>query len=141
MYPLTLLVHSWLRWIVVLLGLIAIARAGTAARSGIRDGAAVLFTIAIDIQFLLGLLLYLALSPMTRSAMQNMGAAMQASAIRFWVVEHPFAMILALVFAHLGKSRPRRSAVFFTIAVLLLLAGMPWPGLPYARPLFRLHVY
>ena len=141
MYSLTLLLHSWLRWIVLLLGLIAVARARASSRSGIRDSVAVLFTIAIDVQFLLGLLLYTLLSPMTRAAMQNMGAAMHAGAIRFWVVEHPFAMILALVFAHLGKSRPRRSALFFAIAVLLLLAGMPWPGLPYARPLFRLHVY
>lgn len=139
MYPLTLLLHSWLRWIVLLLGLIAVARAGTAARSGIRDVVARLFTIAIDIQFLLGLLLYAVLSPLTRAAMHNMGAAMQTGAMRFWAVEHPFAMILALVFAHLGKSRPRRGVLFFTIAVLLLLAGMPWPGLPYARPLFRLH--
>jgi hypothetical protein len=135
MYSLTLLLHSWLRWIVVVLGVVAIARAA----AGGRDRSSLLFTIAIDIQFLLGVLLYTALSPMTRSAMQNMDAAMHTPALRFWAVEHPVAMLLALVLAHVGRSKPRRAVIFFTIAVLLLLVGMPWPGLPYGRPLVRLH--
>ena len=135
MYPATLLLHSWLRWVVIVLGLVAIVRAA----GGGRGRSALLFTIALDVQFLAGVLLYAALSPMTRSAMENMGAAMHTPALRFWAVEHPLAMLLAVVLAHVGRSRPRRAAIFFTIAVLLLLAGMPWPGLPYGRPLFRLH--
>ena len=137
MYAATLLLHSWLRWVVLILGVMAILRAG-GDRSG-RDRSGLLFTIALDIQVLLGLILYTALSPMTRAAMQNMGAAMHTGTVRFWAVEHPFAMLLALVFAHVGRSRPRRAVAFFTIAVILVLIGMPWPGLPYARPLFRSH--
>ena len=137
MYPATLLLHSWLRWVVIVLGLVAIARA--AAAGGRRDSFALLFTVALDIQFLLGILLYVALSPMTRAAMHNMGAAMHTSALRFWAVEHPFAMVLALALAHVGRSRPRRAALFFTLAVVLILIGLPWPPLPYGRPLLRLH--
>lgn len=131
MYSTVLLVHSWLRWIVLALGLLAIVRGGR-GRSGLP------FTIALDIQFLVGLVLYTALSPMTRAAMQNMAGAMHAAAIRFWAVEHPAAMVLALVFAHLGRSRPRYATAFYAVALVLLLIGMPWPGLPYARPLLRL---
>jgi hypothetical protein len=135
MYHATLLLHSWIRWIVVVLGIVAIARASAGADR--RDRAALLFTIAVDVQFLVGILLYVALSPMTRAAIHNMGGAMHTSALRFWAVEHPFGMVLALVFAHVGRSRPRRAALFFTTALVLILLGMPWPGLPYGRPLFR----
>ena len=135
MYPAALLLHSWLRWVVVVLALVAILRAAP----GRPDRSALLFTIALDVQFLVGILLYAALSPMTRAAMQNMSAAMHTSTIRFWAVEHPFAMVLAVAFAHIGRSRPNRAVLFFTIALVLLLIGMPWPGLPYGRPIFRLH--
>ena len=135
MYPATLLLHSWLRWIVVILAIVAILRAA----SGRQDRSALLFTIALDVQFLVGILLYTAFSPMTRAAMQNMSAAMHTTAIRFWAVEHPIAMVLAVAFAHVGRSRSKRAVVFFTIALVLLLVGLPWPGLPYGRPMLRLH--
>jgi hypothetical protein len=133
MYSATLLLHSWLRWVVVILAVVAILRAA----AGRRDRSALLFTIALDVQLLAGILLYAALSPMTRAAMQNMGTAMHTATIRFWAVEHPFAMVLAVACAHIGRSRPKRAALFFTIALVLLLVGMPWPGLPYGRPIFR----
>ena len=139
MYPAVLALHSWLRWVVLLLGLAALVRSfGPSAGSAPRDRVSLLFTIAIDIQFLVGLSLYLVVSPITRAAMQHMAASMQAPSVRFWLAEHPTTMVLALVFAHLGRARPRRRTLFFALAVILLLVGMPWPGLPYGRPFFRI---
>ena len=152
MYPAVLLVHSWLRWVVLLLAVVAIARAFAGARAGrpwspSDDQAGRLFVISLDVQVLLGLVLYFVLSPITRAALSDFGAAMQLSTSRFWAVEHVFGMVVALLLAHRARMRvraiqdPRRkhmvAAVFYTLALLAMLASHPWPGTPNARPLFR----
>ena len=58
-----------------------------------------------------------------------------------------FGMVIALVLAHLGRVRARRTdslrrhrgvaAIFFTLALVVILASIPWPGTPAGRPLFR----
>ncbi len=151
MYSATLLLHSWLRWVVILLAVLALIRAFAAMRSGrwtpADERAARLFTIAFDLQFLAGLLLLFALSPLTKAAMQQMGEAMRTPPLRYWVVEHPSAMLVALTLAHIGRARARRAQeakkgrtalIFFAIALLLILAMTPWPNTIGARPLFRL---
>ena len=100
------------------------------------------YTISMDIQLLLGLLLYFIFSPITRAAFQDFGAAMSNSGLRFFAIEHALVMLLAVVFAHLGsalsKKAPdstgkfKRAALWYALSVLLLIAGMPW-----FRPLFR----
>jgi hypothetical protein len=67
---------------------------------------------------------------------------MQVVDVRFFAIEHALYMILAVVFAHLGSALPRkaeasvskykRAAIAFTLALLLVLLGMPWmrPFLP-----------
>jgi hypothetical protein len=131
-----------MRWVVIIAALLVFVRGAKAANSTTR-----LFTIALDIQFLLGLILYVVLSPITRLALQDMGAAMRNSALRFWAVEHAVGMIAALVLAHIGRVRMRRlpdadsryktGAMFVGIALVLILISIPWPGMPAARPLFR----
>lgn len=102
----------------------------------------VFFSSAMDTQLLLGLLLYFLFSPITRSALSNFGAAMGDSGARFFALEHTLTMFLAVVFAHLGSILPRKAsqatakhrqvAIWFSLAVLLILQGMPWmrPLLP-----------
>jgi hypothetical protein len=141
MYAIALIVHSWLRWAVLAAGLAAIARGGS------RDGAAGRwFTILLDVQMLLGLLLYFLLSPVTGAALEDFGAAMGASQVRFFAVEHVFGMLIALALAHVGRKRvakapaerkARTAAIFYGLALVAVLASIPWPGLPAGRPLFR----
>jgi hypothetical protein len=74
-----------------------------------------------------------------------MGAAMSNDLARFWTIEHPFGMAVALTLAHIGRvrsrqaivdaRRARRAAVYFTLAILVIILSIPWPGLPYGRPL------
>jgi hypothetical protein len=150
MYAATLLVHSWLRWAVILLAVLALIRAFAAMRSGrwtpADERAAKLFTIAFDVQFLAGLLLLFALSPLTRAAMQQMDATMRTPLLRYWVVEHPVGMLAALALAHVGRARVRRAPeakkgrtalIFFAIALILMLGITPWPNTIGARHLFR----
>jgi len=153
MYLLTLALHSLLRWIVLAAGFVALGRAVAGAR-GRREWApgdekaGRWFVAALDAQLLLGLLLYLRLSPMTTSAFQDFGGAMGNAVLRFWAVEHIAGMVIALVLAHVGRVRIRRltdaarrhrtAAIFFGLALVAILVTIPWPGVPAARPLFRL---
>lgn len=153
MYLLALALHSLLRWAVVAAGLIAVGRAVTGARSR-RDWtpadetAGRWFVIGLDLQLLLGLGLYLGLSPLTAIAFQDFGAAMANTVLRFWAVEHVFGMVAAVALAHVGRVRLRRAAdaarrhraaaIFFGLALLAVGVTIPWPGMPAARPLFRL---
>lgn len=152
MYDYVLTAHSWLRWVVLIAGLFAVVRA-VAGWSGRRpwmrldERAGFWFTLSLDLQMLLGLILYLALSPITRAAMGDFGAAMRSSGLRFWAVEHVFGMIVAIVFAHAGRARTRKltesiarhkvAAICFVLALLAVLISIPWPGMPNGRPLLR----
>src|SRR5690606_36984443 len=107
MYTFTLHLHSYLRWAVLLVGVVALVMAvmGASSRSGWtpqqrRIGLA--FTSLMDVQLLLGVVLYLFLSPITRTAFQDMGAAMGNSDVRFFVAEHLIGMVAAVVLAHVG---------------------------------------
>jgi hypothetical protein len=100
-----------------------------------------LFTISIDVQLLLGLILYLFLSPLTKTALQGLSDLMSDAGLRFFALEHVFYMVLAIIFAHLGSAlskrvddpaaKHRRAAIWYTLAILMLLLGMPW-----MRPFF-----
>ena len=107
MYSATLLLHSWLRWVVILFGLIAIWRAidGTRSRRAWLPGDdrfCKIFLGALDLQMLLGLLLYFVFSPLTKAALGDFAGAMQDPLMRFWAVEHVFGMIIGVALAHVG---------------------------------------
>ncbi|MCX5767411.1 MAG: hypothetical protein NTZ43_09345 [Gemmatimonadetes bacterium] len=135
-----LIVHSYVRWLVLLAALVAVARAvsgvATGRSYGVADAkSALFFMIAMDTQFLLGVVLY-GVSPLMREAMRNMGASMADAPTRFFVAEHPTFMLLALVLVHVGRvlikraeldrAKFVRSAVSFAAATGLILAGIPW---------------
>jgi hypothetical protein len=151
MYSVLLIIHSWVRWI----ALVSVVGATLAALMGRveterspadRWGLAAI--MALDIQMLLGLLLYLVVSPNMRPILANFGAAMKDPALRFWAVEHTVTMIAAIGAAHVSRVLARKAQtvvakrtrllVGFGLATLLIMLGMPWPGRPGGRPLFRL---
>ena len=153
MYELLLLAHSWLRWVVLLLGIVAFARAA-AGRFTRRpwtpadDAAGRWFVISVDLQVLIGLVLYFFFSSFTMSAWRDMAGAMADSVIRFWAVEHTIGMLAATAFAHVGRVRVRKTsdptrkhfvaAVFFGLALVLMLISIPWPFGSIDRPAFRM---
>ena len=107
MYSATLLLHSWLRWAVILFGLIAIWRAIDGARSRRAwlpgdDRFCKIFLGVLDLQMLLGLLLYFVFSPLTKAALGDFAGAMKDPLMRFWAVEHVFGMIIGVALAHVG---------------------------------------
>ncbi len=151
MYSVVLFTHSWLRYLVLGFGIALLALCVRGLRGGSwtekEERVHVLFAAIMDVQFLLGLLLYFKLSPITQAALANMGAAMKEPTLRFFGVEHIATMLIAVVVAHIGRARSKRKqgkarfkSVLITQAVwlLLTLAAIPWPGLDVGRPLFRL---
>lgn len=149
MYPVFLMIHSVLRWLVVIA---AVAAAGRALAgwldkqpfTKLDDRLGLVFTIVMDVQLLVGLILYVFLSPLTQSAFQNMGAAMSDITLRFFAVEHLAVMVVAVVLAHVGRALTRRAseagkhqraALWYGLALLVILFAIPWPFYAYGRPL------
>jgi hypothetical protein len=141
--------HSVLRWLVILTAVWALVRAWggllsrrTWAKADRISGLA--FSSVLNLQVLLGIALY-AVSPITHAAMTNFAAAMKDNTLRFFAVEHVTGMILAAILAQIGfsaskratddRARFRKAAIFYTAATVILLLSIPWPFLPYGRPL------
>jgi hypothetical protein len=152
MYSPLLFLHSWLRWIVLLTGIFALVRAiggmnGKRSWTPADAKPGLFFMISCDLQLLIGLALYLVFSPTVQAAFGNIGAAMRNPEYRFYVVEHAFGMIIAIALAHVGRARSKKAktdaakfkgaAIFYGLAILIILASIPWPGMPGGRPLIR----
>jgi heme A synthase len=150
MYEFVLLVHSWVRWTAILAGVIAVilVYASPQMPSPTRaDRWGLIFMITLDVQLLLGLLLYFALSPTTAAILKDFGAAMRDATARFWAVEHITMMLAAVVLVHVGRVLGRKATtptakrtrllICFTLATILVLIGTPWPGMRAGRPFFR----
>ena len=141
MYSFVLATHNILRWFVLIFGILVIIRgfvgwSGKKEWTGLDNKLGLGFTISLDIQVLLGFLLYFVFSPVTKVAFSDIGAAMGNSELRFFLVEHFLMMLIALVVGHIGRSRAKkadtdvgkhkRAAIFYTVAMLLILAAIPW---------------
>lgn len=149
MYSTFLFLHSWFRWFALIAGVGAtfatLSKGDGELRRAQRWG--LVFMITLDVQTLLGLLLYGVLSPYTAATMNDFGAAMRDPALRFWAVEHLTMMLSAVILVHVGRVLARKTVdvdkkrmrllICFGLAVLLMLLGMPWPGMANGRPLFR----
>ncbi len=145
MYVFLLGLHNILRWVVVLAAIYVLYRSysglfGRRAYTEADASSARWFTISMDVQLLVGLLLYFVFSPLTREAMRDFGAAMSNTVLRFFAVEHLLMMVVAVVLAHVGSAQVKRltedrakfmrSAIWFTLSILLVLASIPWNTRP-----------
>lgn len=139
MHPAFLHTHNALRWVVLLVGLLAIVRAAQGLK-GDRPFAparrvGVFFMVSLHVQLLIGLVLFV-VSPLVQTAMANMKATMADAATRFFIAEHPTLMVIAVVVMTVGSiiaknasddaARHRKLLVFAVVTMLLLLAGIPW---------------
>lgn len=155
MYDATLAIHNLLRWAVVLTGLAAVVRAAGGVSSSRQwsdqdDSTGRWFSLAMNAQFLVGLAMYLWVSPIVKTALADMGSAMKEATLRFWAVEHVTMMVLALGFVHMGRARVKKSAgsakhktalIFFGLALACIALGTPWPWSGQARPWIRIIMF
>lgn len=142
MYTGMLHLHSFGRWVVLVLLLIAIFKSLTAGnrpfdKSDARLG--LFLTIAADIMLLVGIYLFFASPRAGYITLSNneTSEVMRNAILRFFAIEHQVGMIIAIALLHLGKvqgkktlpdaAKHRRTAIFYIIALLIILVSIPWP--------------
>lgn len=148
MYLTVLTLHSWNRWLALVLGAAATVNAFRQTPA-IVDGRPrgskwdTFFMAAVDLQVLFGLLLYFGLSPYSTEAMNNLPAAMKSSTLRFWGVEHEVMAFAGVILVRLGrifavtgtssKTRRSRRIICFALAMILMVVA----AFLQRRPWFR----
>ena len=145
MYPYVLVLHNIVRWFVLLAGVAAVFLAwrgwlGRRQWTAVEARATRAFTGLLDLQFLIGLSLYVFFSPLTRAGFRDFGAAMGDPSLRYFLMEHPVIMIAAIAVAHIGTvkvkkaatdaERFQRASIWFGLALAAIAGFIPW-----ARPL------
>jgi hypothetical protein len=143
MYEGLLHLHNLLRWVILILLLVAIYKSYTGMTSSRAydngDKKVGLFLmIAAHTMLLIGLYQWIA-GPwgLKNIQSQGMGAVMKNSAYRFWAVEHITGMLIAIILITIGRGvgkknladrvKFRKSFWYFVIALVIILLTVPWP--------------
>lgn len=144
MYPHVLAGHSALRWLILLLALIALALRWCdflqQKDSKLTRVLSAIFVGFLDLQLLFGILLF-CVSPLRAAAFAHPAASV-ANETGFLIFFHPLLMLVAIACAHAGNVIAKRdlapdrrrkiAAILLTVAVLIVAAAIPW-----WRPLMR----
>jgi len=151
-YSITLFLHSWNRWLILVAGIIVITSAikGMTSKSDyspFQRKWGLIFLSSLHLQLLIGLIMYFFLSPFTMQALGNMGVAMKDSVLRFWAVEHAFVNLIAIGLAQTGSILVKRSAgsagknrktlIWTSIALFLIIMMIPMGMMGVERTWFR----
>ena len=145
------IIHNLFRWLVLVFALWAVVSAisglGSKREYVVSDKkGGFFFMLSMDIQLLVGLILYF-VGPWF-DHLKDIGASMKDPYLRFFTMEHALMMIIAWLLVHVGviavKKAPtsrmkfKRSLVYYGIALVIILAAIPWPFREaIAKPLFR----
>lgn len=141
MYQTVQFIHSWWAYLVVLILLIASLNAIFAYSSkkeySANDYRISLFALIVThIQLLIGIVLYFLAPYFDILLEKGMGGIMGNDTWRLYILEHPFMMIIAVILITVGYSRHNKKlisrskfknlAIFYTIALLVVLSRIPW---------------
>jgi hypothetical protein len=124
--------HNIWRWVVLLVGLGAIALAvmsasGARPWDGVSDRLSFFFTLAMDIQLLIGVVVWI-------------GQQRWDGSDTFLSYIHPLLMLAAVALAHVGRARSDRAdgsrtkgqqaSIFFIVSFIVIVVAIPiahWP--------------
>lgn len=136
MYETLRMIHSVIRYIILMGGIAAIVVLAGNARARARAMSST-FLMFTHLQFLLGLVLYFFATPWFGMLRDNAGEVMKNKAYRFFAVEHPLMMLIAVVLITIGNSKVKKAlkndtkftpaVVLYIIALLVIFAAIPWP--------------
>ena len=153
MYNGLLHLHNLLRWVILLLLLVAIIKSfvGMSNNKPLTGGdrkVGLFLMISAHIQLLIGLYQWLGgrYGIFTSSVPEGV-SIMQDKFYRFFMIEHPLAMLIATILITIGRGQAKkaindslkhkRAFWFYLIALILILAAVPWPFREIvARPWF-----
>lgn len=133
MYEILKHTHSGLRWVALILILLAIYNSITAKEFGKRQKLINLFSmVSLHTQLILGLVLYFN-SPLVRFYQGWMKDAED----RFYGMEHLVGMVIAIALITFGYVQSKKGTtpaeiykpikLFYIIGLILILASIPWP--------------
>ncbi|WP_242133842.1 hypothetical protein [Aestuariivivens marinum] len=140
MYETILILHSYWAYLVLLILMLASGNALFKSISGkeysAKDFRISLFTLIVShIQLLIGLVLYF-ISPRFDLWSELGGSVMGNGLARLYLVEHPLVNIIAVTLITIGYSKHKKKltsasklkvlAVFYCIALVLILSRIPW---------------
>jgi hypothetical protein len=152
MHQILLIAHNWLKWGVIISGLLAIYKNYVGWNRNLNFTATdkrnnAMFIGFLHLQLVIGITLYF-VSPLIQSFMEMGGAAMKVKELRFWGVEHFVGMVLAVIIAQVGSIKAKKQTVdankfktafiYFLIAILIIGLMIPWGIWNEARPMFRI---
>ena len=126
--------HSGLRWVAIILLLLAIMNAFTAKTYEKKHKMINLFVlITMHTQLLIGLVQYFFTSAKTNFT----SGWMKIELFRFYGMEHFLGMLIAIILVTLGRKKAEKATVvsekhkkivvWYTIALILIVASIPWP--------------
>ena len=129
--------HSSLRWVFLLAMIFAIVNAIRKWKSGEKFGAKdkLLNILTIALTHTMGVIgvVLLFISP----KVQFTEGFMKNDQIRFYLTQHTFGMVVAIILITIGyskakkaaddKAKFKKTAVWFTISLLIVLISIPWP--------------
>jgi len=137
MYNGLLHLHSVLRWVILILLLVAIYRSLAGKNNAFTPGhkkVGLLLLICADLMFAVGLYQWIAGSWGLKSIQNN---GMKNASLRFFAIEHFIGMLVAISLIHIGynytkKTIPdslkhKRVLLFYGLALLIILISIPWP--------------
>ena len=153
MYNGLLGLHSLLRWIILLLLIINLFRSLVNADSPFTEYDKkwnLRLLIFTQVNIVLGLYQYFFGDKGFAFFTQFGAAVMKDSYMRFWAVEHITGMIIAVVLITISRSvakkdilalkKNKRLATLYIIALIIILASIPWPfrfdNVPWFRGLY-----
>ena len=145
--------HNFVRWILLLLLIVAIVRhlMGMSGNKSYTSGdrkTDLFLMISAHTQLTLGLILWFFgdLGFRLIRSTQDFGALMKDPVARFWTIEHITGMAIAVILITIGRgatkknipdvSKHKRAFWFYIIALILIMLLVPWPGREVARPIF-----
>lgn len=96
-----------------------------------------LFTLIVThMQLLIGIILFFSANYFSIIGDMGMGEVMKNADLRNKIVEHPLTMIIAITLITMGYSKHKKKltsaskfkmiAIFYTLALILVLAKIPW---------------
>ncbi len=133
--------HSLLRWIVLVLLVVAIFRhltAGNRIFNATDKKLGLFLLICCDLMLAIGFYQWFT-GPLGLKNINLLGMkeVMSDSIYRFFAAEHFAGMFIAIVLVHVGRSfakkstpdtvKHQRTLVFFLLSLLIILVSTPWP--------------
>ena len=141
MYQGMLHLHSFLRWVILILLLVAVVKSIMDKNKPFTAGhrkSGLFLMITADVMLLVGLYQWFDGPWGLKSIQTNgFGNVMKSPPLRFFAVEHLVGMLAAIILIHMGYSftkknvpdarKHKRVLLYFGLALLIILISIPWP--------------